>query len=116
MVKEVTPELCAEHPHLAHCKAIYTNHRYEVQAFDCRSPIGGIVQLMVHRHFDLEEISWPEMQRIKRELFGEVLALEMYPPVQIEWGKESKVRVVFIMPLDYDPPFGLHRPEAWGNP
>ena len=114
--REVTAEMKSDYPHLIHCNAIWFNNRYEVQSFNCRSPLGGVVQLLVRRHFDIEEISWVEMQRIKRELFGEVLALEMYPPAEIEWKSETALRVMWILPTNWESPFGLHLETAWGNP
>ena len=113
--RTITPELIEQFPQLRNCKNIWFNNRVEVQSYECRSPIGGIVQLMIRRHYDLEELSWSELQKIKRELFGDVLAVEMFPQSQVAWNTETKMRVLWIMPLDYEAPFGLHRPEAWGN-
>jgi hypothetical protein len=113
--KPIGQELIDEFPQLRHCKHIWFNNRVEVQVYECRSTIGGIVQLMIRRHFDLEELSWSEIQRIVRQLFGDVMALEMYPPASVEWHTEANVRVVWVMPLDWVSPFGLHRPEAFGN-
>jgi hypothetical protein len=113
---EVTDDLRRQHPHLQHCKMIYNNSRYECQLFPCTSPIGGIQQVVVHRHVGQEEIPWSDLQRIKHELFGHnSVALEMYPPMDCEWNVSANIRVLWIMPQNWIPPMGLHREEAWGR-
>jgi hypothetical protein len=112
-----TEEEIQTHPHLRNCSLHYFNNRYDVTGFRCSSPIGGIWQVMVSRHYDLEPITWEELQRIKNECFGpHALALEMYPPADVEWKPQSNVRVLYVMPTDFIPPFGLHLESAWGNP
>jgi len=111
----ITEEMRTDHPHLAHCKEILANSRFEVQLFHCASNIGGVVQMNVSRHGDLEKISWEELQRIKKEIFGNtVVAIEIYPAKLSEWTIAREVRVLWIMPSSYQLPVGLHLPNAWG--
>ena len=116
-IVEVTDDLRRQYPFLEHCEAIWMNNRYEVQQYNCTSAIGGIVQLNIRRHFDVEEITWGELQRIKNELFGEqVCGVEMFPPEAVKWNPESNVRVLWLMPTSgWSLPFGLHLPTSWGR-
>jgi len=113
---ELTDELCNDHPLLEHCKAIWENQRYEVQAFSVQTSIGGVWQLSIIRHSDLEPISWGEIQRIVHELYGpEVTAVELYPPLEAEWKTHANPRQIWVMPLTWERPFGLDLPGAWGS-
>ena len=111
----ITEELIRMNPLLANCHAIFANSRYEVQLFNCPSPVGGVVQMLVARHGNIERITWEELQRVKNEIFGEnYSAVELYPPSDTEWKVTREIRVLWILPLDYVPPFGLHLSGAWG--
>lgn len=114
---EVTEQMRSDFPHLMHCKHIWANQRYEVQAFICETPIGGAWQLGIIRHGDIEQIHWDEIQRIVHELFGpEVVAVEVYPAIADEWQSKANLRVVWILPSTWPLPFGLHLASAWGKP
>lgn len=113
----VTDDMKLAFPHREYCTNIFANNRYQVEVFPFPCPgIGGIQQLCVSRHYDLEEISWDELQRIVHELFGEsVTAVEIFPARHVEWKIQSKVRVLWVLPTTYTLPFGLHFVEAWGG-
>lgn len=106
-----------DYPQLEHAYAIYANSRYEVQMFNAPSAIGGIMQMVVSRHGNIEDITWEELQRIKVELFGpECEAVEVYPGIADEWAGVKHIRVLWILPTTWRIPFGLHVPGAWGKP
>lgn len=114
---EITDDLRREHPHLLHCKHIWGNHRYEVNAFSVETPVGGVWQLNVFRHGNLEQITWTELQRIVHELYGpEATAIEVYPALAQEWQTKADVRVLWLLPATWPLPFGLHFKTAWGVP
>lgn len=115
---EPDEKLRAEHPHLRKCTSIWANNRFEVQCFPCDSKIGGVWQLNILRHGDLEAIEWAELQRIIHELYGpEIVAVEVYPSLDTEWkGSTKYLRVLWILPSTWTLPFGLHLPTAFGKP
>jgi hypothetical protein len=114
---EITLEMRGDHAQLEHCKHIWANNRYEVQAFEVDTAIGGVWQITAVRHGDIEPIEWHEMQRIIHELYGpEVTAVEIYPPIAEEWDTKVNVRVAWILPSTWPLPFGLARSGAWGKP
>jgi len=114
---DVTEEMKVSNPLLRFASNVFTNNRYQVDVFPFACPgIGGIQQLCVTRHMDVEEITWDELQRIKAELFGDdVTAIEQFPAEHLSWKIQRKVRVLWILPRDYVLPFGLHFEEAWGG-
>ena len=113
---EVTDQMRQENTLLMHCKGIWANNRYEVISYAVETPIGGVWQLSIIRHGDLEPISWGEIQRIVHELYGaEVTAVELYPPLEAEWKTHANPRQIWVMPMTWERPFGLDRPGAWGS-
>lgn len=111
-----TDEIRQEHPHLLHCKHIWANNRYECNAYSVETSIGGVWQLNVFRHGNLEEISWTELQRIVHEIYGpEAVAVEVYPGIAEEWLTKNSVRVLWVLPATWSLPFGLHVAGAWGK-
>lgn len=114
---ECTDQMRSDFPHLMHCKHIWANQRYEVQAFVCETSIGGVWQLGIIRHGDIEAIAWGEIQRIVHDLFGsEVVAVEVYPAIEHEWQTTTGLRVIWILPSTWPLPFGLQLASAWGKP
>src|ERR1700722_2027487 len=78
---EITDKMRKDNPVLEHCHSIHGNSRFEVQIFPCSTRIGGVMQMTVRRHADIEEITWDELQRCKDEVFGpNHTAMEIYPP------------------------------------
>jgi hypothetical protein len=116
-INDVTDKMREEFKHLQHCKHIWSNNRYEVQAFVCQTSIGGMWQLGIIRHGDIEPISWDEIQRIVHELLNpEVVAVEIYPALQNAWPVKHNLRVIWVLPSTWPLPFGLEQPGAWGKP
>lgn len=113
----ITEKMREEYPLLKHAFAIYANSRYEVQMFNVPSELGGLMQMVVSRHGNIEDITWEELQRIKIELFGpEREAIEVYPTIADEWIGVKHIRVLWILPTTWQLPFGLHKTGAWGKP
>jgi len=114
---EPDEQLRAKFPQLKHCKSIWANNRFEVQCFSCESAIGGVWQINIIRHGDLEQVTYAEAQRIIHELFGEdMVAVEIYPALADEWHTHSNPRILWILPSTWPLPFGLHVKGAWGQP
>lgn len=110
----VTDEMRASSPHMQHVSRVFANSRYEVQIFDCATTAGGVAQVVIARHGHVEMVDWNECQRIKNELFGaEHLAVEIYPR---EVAPAMKVRILWVLPLGMNLPYGLDCPGAWGEP
>lgn len=114
---EITPAMRHDFPNLEHCSSIWANSRYEVQLFTVNTAIGGVNQMVVSRHGNIEDMTWEELQRIKIELFGpEAVAVEVYPGIAEEWRGVKHIRVLWILPTTWPLPFGLHLPGSWGKP
>jgi hypothetical protein len=112
-----TDELRKDFPQLRHCRCIWSNNRFEVQSFACETPIGGVWQIVIIRHGDLEQVTYAEAQRIIHELFGEeIVAVEVYPSLATEWHGKSNPKVLWVLPETWPLPFGLHLNNAWGQP
>jgi len=115
--KEVTDDMRRDFPHLLYCERVWFNNKHECQAFKVLSPIGGVWQLNVVRHGNLESTDWQEKQKIVHDLFGpEVYAVEIYPPIEHEWRTNLKISVLWVLPSTWALPFGLHVAGAWGKP
>ena len=113
---EVTLEMRGDYPLLKNVHSIYVNSRFEVQLFAVESSIGGVMQVGICRHGDIEPATWEEMQRIKTELFGpDAVAVEVYPSLVNEWKTKTGVRVLWVLPSTYTLPFGLEKIGAWGK-
>jgi hypothetical protein len=52
-------------------------------------------------------ISWEERQRVKEELVGDRLAIEIFP--RRENFSPAKEACLWVLPDDFDLPFGLHK-------
>jgi len=113
---EITAQMREKFPLLKGCSYLYRNSRYEVQVFALETPIGGVNQVTVIRHGDVEAISWDELQRVIHELFGDdVNAVEMFPALKNEWKTKIGLRVLWVLPEGYELPFGLNVEGAWGR-
>ena len=113
---EITAQMRDEYVLLKNCHAIYSNSRFEVQLFAIETPIGGVMQATFHRHGDIEQASWEDLQRSVHELFGpEAVAIEIFPSMESEWHTKSGVRVLWILPSTWRLPFGLEFDNSWGR-
>jgi hypothetical protein len=113
----ITDEMKNQHPHLRTAYAVYANSRYQAECFNCASDIGGVVQVVVRRHLPgMDPIPWDDLQRVVHDIYGaNVCAVEVYPPLDMSWGINREVRVLWVLPEGYVPPFGFHLPTAWGR-
>ncbi len=113
----ITDEMIRDYPILMHCRAIYANSRVEVHMYALETSIGGVMQVTMVRHGNLEPLTWEEIQRSLHEIFGpEVVAVEIYPSLQNQWETNNGLRVLWVLPGVYELPFGLEKPGAWGKP
>lgn len=111
----ITDEMRKEHKLLRNCTSIFANSRFEVQLFAVETSIGGVMQMTIARHGQIEDATWEEIQRIVHEIFGpECVAVEIYPAYEHEWQTNTRVRIVWVLPSTYGLPFGLEKPGAWG--
>lgn len=98
------------------CHSIYANSRLEIQLFAVETSIGGVMQCTAHRHGDLAQPTYEEVQRAIHEIFGaDTVAVEVYPKLKDEWKTNLALRVVWILPVTYELPFGLEKPNSWGR-
>jgi hypothetical protein len=110
----ITGEIRNSAPHMRKISHIWANSRFEVHGWEVPSTEGGIVQLLISRHGQLDAISWNDVMRIKHEIFGDSgFAIEIYPPENVT--TDMKVRIVWVMPKGWTPPCGLHLDSAWGG-
>ena len=114
---EITDELRSKWPLLRHCASIWANSRLEVHIYAITTEIGGVNQITLARHGQIEEVTWEEAQRAVHEIFGpEVCAVEVYPPFEYEWQTKLRLKILWVLPYTWHLPFGLHFPNAWGKP
>lgn len=112
----VTDKFITENKIFEHCQSMWVNSRFEVMCFAQATTMGAFMQVAVRRHADLDVITWEDMNRIKNEVFSpDSVALEMYPPADKQWKPAYPVRIMYVVPTTWDPPFGLHHPGAWGR-
>lgn len=112
----VTDKMRDEHPYLKKVHSMFRNSRLSAHLFPVSTPQGAFMQCDFKKHTG-DEISWAELQRAKRELFSpDAVALEVYPAEAIEWKSEHNIRIIYVCPVDYILPFGLHLPTAFGGP
>ncbi len=109
---DVTDELRNAAPFLKNVWKRWANSRFIVDSFIVKTPIGGVVQLAIVRHGQLDVANWFEVERIRLELFGpEHLGIEIH---ERGVGSTMKARMLWIMPSDFDLPCGLDKSNAWG--
>lgn len=112
----VTEKMREDHKYLRNVHSVFRNSRYSVHMFACTTTLGAVMQVDVMPHLIKREIPWEDMQRIKAELFSpDAVALEVYPAAAIDMRIDSNVRIMWVMPVDWELPFGLHLPTAFGG-
>jgi len=110
---EITPDMRAQYALLRHCHSLYSNSRMEVQCFAIESSIGGVMQVTLKRHGNVEEVTEDDMRRTLLELFGPAAtAVEIYRAIEEKW----KIRILWILPATWKLPFGMHLSTAFGRP
>ena len=113
----ITDEMRGDYPQLKYCSSIFANSRIEAHIYQIKTEIGGVSQVNLVRHGDIEELGWDEIQAAIRELFGpEAVAVEIYPAMIDEWPSKTRVRVLWVLPYTWKLPFGLQFENAWGQP
>ena len=113
----ITAEMRANWPLLKHCASVYANSRLEVHIYQLETEIGGVNQVTIVRHGQIEDVTWEDAQRAVHEIFGpEVTAVEIYPPYEYEWSTKLRIKVLWVLPYTWNLPVGLHFPNAWGKP
>jgi hypothetical protein len=114
---ELTGELRDRWPQLKHATSVWANSRFEVHIYAITTEIGGVNQVNIARHGQIEDVSYEDAQRVVHDIFGpEVTAVEIYPPFEYEWQTRIRVKVLWVLPYTWHLPFGLHFPNAWGKP
>lgn len=110
----VTDEMLRINPLLKNAVGVYQNSRFQVELWNVASEVGGVVQLVARKHLG-DAITWDELFRIKNEIFTtQHTAVELYPPADSAWSIQKEVRILWVLPLSYVPPYGLHLAGAWG--
>lgn len=112
----ITDKMRDEHRYLKNVHSVFRNSRYAVHMFACATTLGAVMQVDVMPHHIKREIPYGDMQRIKAELFSpDAVALEVYPAAAIDMQIDANVRIMWVMPVDWVLPFGLHLPTAFGG-
>lgn len=81
---ECPQEMIDRHNRPAGMTRCFTNNRYVVMVYD-NTPFtrgdsfGFCTRVLIQRLDDSVERNWEDLQRVKREIFGDVWALEYYP-------------------------------------
>lgn len=110
----VTDEIRNSSPHMAKIQSIWANSRFECHVWACASPMGGFTHVVIARHGLIEQVTAPDMLRIKNELFGmETTAVEVFPAGINELSE--KTRHLWVMPAGYELPFGFGMLTCWGE-
>jgi len=113
---QVTDKLRAEHQYLRNVHSIYRNTVCSVHMFAVTTSIGAVMQCDLKPHLPDRILTWEECQRVKDELFSpDAVAMEMFPAASIAWRTKINVRVLYVMPVDWEVPWGLHLPTAFGG-
>ena len=114
---EITDEMRGKWLPLKHATSVWANSRLEIHIYAITTEIGGVNQVTLARHGQLEEVTYEEAQRAIHDIFGpEVTAVEIYPPFEYEWQTSNRVKVLWVLPYTWHFPFGLQFPNAWGKP
>ena len=109
----ITDEIRNTGPQMEHVDKIYANSKFEVQTFNCATSIGGVVQVVIAHHGHLLPVTWNDVLRIKNEIFGaDQLGVEIYPR---EVVSKMNIRILWILPVGTDLPYGLDKDSAWGG-
>lgn len=84
------------------------NNKFSVQFFLHKTEWGNIDHLIIRRHDTKPIRSWYDMQRIKNELVGsDRTAVEVFPADK-NLVDEANLYHLWVLPKDFDLPFGLH--------
>lgn len=95
-------------------KRFVANERYSVQFFEQSSRWGKITHLLIRRHDQGKGLPWAHKQRIKNELVGEDrTAVEVFPSAK-NLIDDADVYHLWVLPPDFDLPFGIHR-QGWSR-
>lgn len=112
-----------DRPALRHIKRAVRNDLWLVQFYDFASDLGVIDHLMIRSIVGLgvlngsgKEPSWQELQRIKNELMGpDREAVQCYPRAA-DVIDQADMYHLFVLPLGWPLPFGLHRECGFARP
>ena len=84
----------------------WVNNILSVQGYR-REAWGGVMQLAVRRHDEVEIAGWDILQRVKNEIAGvEAVAVEVYPP-QGEVVDQANMRHLWVLPDGFDLPLTI---------
>jgi hypothetical protein len=95
--------------------AFWKNNVYSVQVYHQDVPgLGQVQQLCIRKHDGKARVPWADKQRIKDELVGQdYTAIEVFPTAA-NLVDEADLYHLWVMPLGYEFPFGLHI-EGWSK-
>lgn len=103
-----TLEAFASRGYLHAVERTWQNGFYAVMAAPMETPWGTVMHVMITNIFDAPCRDWPDLQRIKNELFGEAsTAFEIFPPAR-ETIDQVNMTHLWVMPDGWQAPFGLH--------
>ena len=90
---------------------VFANNVYLVQVVQLPDAGGEEMALLMVRRHDVKPIPrhWAVMQRIKEDLVGDQLGLEVYPP-EHQLVDDVNIYHLWVFLNDMEIPFGLHLP------
>lgn len=107
---EITESHRIRFPACRECLWFKQNKFYQVQAYRIHSEWGPVLHLAV-RHVSGNPFpaTWQLLERIKQELAGDVLAVQVHPRASA-MVDQANLYHLWCLPDDCELPFGLHLP------
>jgi len=115
--RSVTDEDRANHTLCRDIRRAFLNDFYSVQIYEVATGIGEVLHLIIRPQDGsaLSQPSWGELQRIKNELVGhESCAIQFYPR-ESHLRDSANLYHLWVLPVDVELPFGLHREQGVRN-
>jgi hypothetical protein len=89
--------------------AAFVNNRYSVQVSVDATEWGAVHHLWIRRHDEEPVRSWPDVQRIKREILhdgADRVGVEVYPR-DVDVVDAANIYHLWVMPVGFRLPFAL---------
>jgi hypothetical protein len=115
--RPITDEDRANHPASRDIRRAFLNDFFSVQVYEVETDIGEVLHLIIRPQDGnaLSQPSWAELQRIKNELIGhESCAIQFYPR-ESHLRDSANLYHLWVLPVNVELPFGLHREQGLRN-
>lgn len=118
IVMPVDPELLVRFPAVRNVVRVVRNDFYVVQWFEFYSDLGMMIHLAIRsikgagKQYGIEP-PWRDLQRIKNEVVGPGFEAVQVCPKQHHLIDHVDMYHLFVLPLEWPLPFGLHRENGF---